>query len=213
VCREFRRSLSSALSARDRRRSGSAGEQQGSERKKAALNATKPAPVDTRGGRAARRAAATTDPSRAERHRQQDDDEIHRNPPEVHALFLAQRLRRVGIGVVLLLALPYPALAYQVETWAGNIAYVNLNKVSGYHKVGVNAKQQTRTFLIGQDFKGVKTSLDNAPRTLQDLKPGMQVQVQYYKDTVFGANKAGEIDIFNGFNLNLMQTPPPPTQQ
>jgi hypothetical protein len=130
----------------------------------------------------------------------------------VCAPFLAQLLRRVGIGVVIL-ALPYPAPAYQVETWAGNIAYVNLNKVGGYQKVGVNAKQQTRTFLIGQDFTGVKTSLDNAPRTLHDLKPGMQVKVEYYKDTLFGANKAVEIDIFNGFNLNLMQTPPPPKQQ
>jgi hypothetical protein len=127
--------------------------------------------------------------------------------------FLAQLLRRFGIGVVLILALPCPAPAYQVETWSGNVAYVNLNKVAGYQKVGVNAKQETRTFLIGQDFKGVKTSLNNTPRTLQDLKPGMQVKVEYYKDTLFGANKAVEIDIFNGFNLNVMQTPPPPKQQ
>jgi hypothetical protein len=132
---------------------------------------------------------------------------------KVHALFLVQLLRRVGIGVVLTLALPYPTPAYQIATWAGKIAYVDISKVSGYQKVGVNAKQQTRTFLIGQDFKGVRTSLDNAQRTLQDLKPGMQVKVQYYKDTVFGANKAVEIDIFNGFNLNVMQTPSPPNQQ
>ncbi len=134
--------------------------------------------------------------------------------PTAHCLDAERRcsrgpfLRLAGLmaaAAVLVANAAGPASAHELATWTGKVAYVNLNKVAGYQKVGVNAKQETKTFLIGDEFTGVKTSLDSAPRTLQDLKPGMQVKVQYYKDTVFGADKAIEIDIFNGFNLNVNQ--------
>lgn len=133
--------------------------------------------------------------------------------PDVNRLRARPQLLRLAcIAIVLILGMAYPAGAHQVATWAGKITYVNLDKVAGYQKVGVNAKQETKTFLIGNDFEGVKASVDSSPRTLRDLTPGMQVKVRFYKDTLFGADKAVEIDIFNGFNLNLMQTPPPRPQ-
>ncbi len=112
-----------------------------------------------------------------------------------------------ALGVLLA---AHPVAAYQLATWTGSITYVKLDP--GHQSIGVNAKRESRTFLIGSDFKGVKTTRSGASRSLKTLKPGMQVTVQYYRDTVLGTSRALEIDIVNGFNLNhltVIQTSPP----
>jgi hypothetical protein len=118
-----------------------------------------------------------------------------------------------AFGLALAVLAPGSAPAGQLATWAGSVAYITLTKgPNGYQKIGVNAQQKTRTFFIGPDFKAAVTTKGRVRRKLSDIKPGMQVSVQYYRDTVFGADKAIEIDILNGFNLNhltVIQTSPP----
>jgi hypothetical protein len=106
-------------------------------------------------------------------------------------------------AALLTICSPSVARSDATATWVGTIDHVSSTQITVSHKRTGSGGQISKRFLIGDDFKGVYTSLGNKKKSLSDLHAGMSVQVTYVTAAIEHVDHATKITIMNGFNLNI----------
>jgi len=120
-------------------------------------------------------------------------------------------MRTISRGALFLLVVAATGLASSPVALAGTATFTGTVEAVNSTQITVKASQHSRRFLIGDDFEGVWTSKGDKKKTLDDVKPGMSVQVTYFNGAVAHTEHVKKITIVNGFKLNidLSNTPAP----